>query len=153
MTAELPELMQALADTGRRLTLETNGTLYRDIVCDLVSISPKLAGSTPWGRSPPEQAETHEKTRLNVPALASYLEQYDCQLKFVLSADRDLAEMEELLRRLPPLPPEKVMLMPLARTKREYEKQAPPVAALCLEKGYRFCPRLHVALWGSRRGR
>ena len=87
----LPDLMQALKDQGLHLTLETAGTLPpADFPCDLASLSPKLANSTPsietagvaW-------VERHEKTRLQPDILRQWCQFSDYQLKFVVADGLD----------------------------------------------------------------
>ncbi len=45
--AELIPLSTALHNAGWHITVETSGTLYLPVICDLMSISPKLSNSTP----------------------------------------------------------------------------------------------------------
>ena len=45
--AELVPLAAALRQRGLHITIETAGTLYLPLACDLMSISPKLSNSTP----------------------------------------------------------------------------------------------------------
>ena len=45
--SELIPLCGGLRTRGRHITIETAGTLYLPLECDLLSISPKLANSTP----------------------------------------------------------------------------------------------------------
>ena len=45
--AELLPLAEELRVRGWHITVETAGTLYLPVECDLMSISPKLAGSGP----------------------------------------------------------------------------------------------------------
>ena len=45
--AELIPLSTALRNAGWHITIETSGTLYLPVACDLMSISPKLSNSTP----------------------------------------------------------------------------------------------------------
>jgi 7-carboxy-7-deazaguanine synthase len=45
--AELIPLSTALRNAGWHITIETSGTLYLPVSCDLMSISPKLSNSTP----------------------------------------------------------------------------------------------------------
>ena len=45
--AELIPLAARLRRSGRHITIETAGTLYLPLECDLMSISPKLSNSTP----------------------------------------------------------------------------------------------------------
>ena len=51
LLAELIPLSASLRAEGWHITIETSGTLYLPVACDLMSISPKLSNSTP----PPEQ--------------------------------------------------------------------------------------------------
>jgi 7-carboxy-7-deazaguanine synthase len=45
-----------------------------------------------------------------------------------------------------------VLLMPEGRTPAELDQRAPWLAEACRDRGFRFCDRLHVRLWGDRRG-
>ena len=148
---ELPMLLQELKKRDKYITLETNATRYHPIVCDLVNISPKLANSTPRQGPYAQFAETHEKNRLNIEAIKSFIINYDYQLKFVVESERDLSEIDAILKELPGVDRDRVMLMPQARTKQQYRKRGPEIARLCVEKGYRYSPRLQIELWGNRR--
>lgn len=99
---------------------------------------------------------------MNVPALASLLEMFDPerdpgrdrQLKFVVGAgslESDLAEIESLLARLPPVRPSDVLLMPEGVRTPSAEVTAAVVGA-CTARGWRYCTRLHIALFGNTRG-
>lgn len=146
-------LLAQLARAGKRVTLETNATQYRPVQCELVSMSLKLASSVPHTGPYAHWAATHERTRLNLPAVCRFLETNNCQLKFVVADQADLAETQSILAQLPPVDPRRILLMPQARTKHEYRQRAPWVAEQCTRLGLRFGPRLHVELWGARRGR
>jgi len=138
---ELGELLERLKESGKFLTVETNATRYRRITCDLISISPKLANC----------GQKDKARRLNVEAIGEFIAEHDYQLKFVVEAESDLEEVEEILSGLGRVERNKVMLMPQARTQEEYHRRAPQVAQWCIEKGFRFSPRLQVELWGRRR--
>ncbi len=45
--AELVPLTESLKRQRRHITIETAGTLWLDVACDLMSISPKLSNSAP----------------------------------------------------------------------------------------------------------
>ncbi|MCE2966345.1 MAG: 7-carboxy-7-deazaguanine synthase QueE [Phycisphaerales bacterium] len=150
-------LCAALRAAAIHITIETAGTIARPptrLACDLMSISPKLASSTP--RNDPRDptgvwAERHESRRLNIPALNTLITEYDHQLKFVVSTTADLAEIEALLSRLPAVSPTRVLLMP--------EGTAPPTAEVrqwlvreCVARNWRYCTRLHIDLFGHLRG-
>lgn len=154
--APLVPLSVALKDAGFHITIETAGTVtLPGVVCDLMSISPKLANSTPAGdpRDPTGAwARRHEARRLDVDALNALLGSApDRQLKFVVTGPGDVAEIDELLARLRGHRAEDVMLMP--------EGVATPspagtawVVDTCLARGWRYCHRLHIDLFGDTRG-
>ena len=117
-------LAAALRDRGLHVTIETAGTVFREVACDLMSISPKLASSTPREGDPRDPGgiwrARHDRRRINMDALARLVEAYpSLQLKFVVTAPGDLPEIESLLRALPPVPPEDILLMPEGVTPRQ----------------------------------
>jgi 7-carboxy-7-deazaguanine synthase len=144
---QLVPLARALRDAGWHITIETAGTVDADVACDLMSISPKLANSTPTG----DWAIRHEKTRINVPVLRTLMAKCAYQLKFVVAAPGDLAEIRTLVAELGAAPGN-VILMPEGRSPELLRERSLWLAPLCLEHGYRLSPRLHVDLWGDRRG-
>lgn len=143
---ELPQLLQMLKDGDSHITLETAATEFPDLTCDLVSISPKLSNALP------QDAADHQHQCLNVPAIQSFIDSHDYQLKFVVEGADDLPEIEETLAQLHRLDRRKVMLMPQARTQEQYRRLAPVIAQLAREHNYRFSPRLHIEFWGNQRG-
>jgi hypothetical protein len=61
--AELIPLAAALRERGWHITVETAGTLYLPVACDLMSISPKLSNSAPPPEPDPRWAERHARQR------------------------------------------------------------------------------------------
>jgi 7-carboxy-7-deazaguanine synthase len=160
----LLDLTDRLKAAGIHITIETAGTVdrlkapdgqLRHPACDLISISPKLRHSTPVDdpRDPSGRlAARHEKTRLNVPALQSLIDHHpDRQLKFVVASESDLGEIDDLLGRLTGFTPADVLLMPEGVTVPPPERTA-WVVRTCLDRGWRYCHRLHVELFGNTRG-
>lgn len=147
---ELPALTRELRARGLHITIETAGTLDALVACDLMSISPKLANSTPWQRDP-QWAERHERDRISLPVLKRLTRDYDYQLKFVVESESDLEEIQTLARALE-APADRVLLMPEGIEDLVLRERAQWLVELCKQHGYRFCPRLHIALWGARRG-
>ena len=47
---EIAELTEKIKAIDQHITIETAGTMYQKVVCDLMSISPKLSNSTPYDR-------------------------------------------------------------------------------------------------------
>src|SRR5690606_25624749 len=109
ITGGEPMLFQAtealcamLKERGHIITIETAGTIFRELDCDLMSISPKLANSTDAEKLPQPLVnenwpERHEATRLNREPLKRLAERYTCQFKFVVNPDLDFdAQLEEI---------------------------------------------------------
>jgi 7-carboxy-7-deazaguanine synthase len=158
-------LVSRLRDHGLHVTIETAGTIRppEDAPADLMSISPKLTNSTPTasqasaGGIEPAWAGAggrHDTRRLNVPVLQSLLDDYPApgrQLKFVVSDGRDLAEIDSLLGQLHGWTNDDVMLMPEGVTV-PTPKRRQELEAICTQRGWRYCPRLHIELFGNVRG-
>lgn len=148
----LPRLTAELRASGRHVTIETAGTLFQDLACDLMSISPKLANSNPGPQRPTGVRGEHAARRLDVGVIARLLAAYAVQLKFVVAAPEDVAEVDDILARLPPVSPEAVLLMPLGTEADEIASRGRWIAELCKSRGWRYTPRLHVDLYGNTRG-
>jgi len=144
---QLVPLSLALRKAGWHITIETAGTVDSDVACDLMSISPKLANSTPAG----DWAIRHENTRINLPVLRTLMARCAYQLKFVVAAPEDMVEIRSLVATLG-ADPGHVILMPEGRSPDLLRERSLWLAPICLEHGYRLSPRLHVDLWGDRRG-
>ncbi len=124
--------------------VETNATrvptaAFADAV-DQFNVSPKLAN-----------AGMPEGLRINPGALRFFATSPKAWFKFVVSSPADLTEIGMLQTRHQ-IPRERILLMPEGRTAGELDRTAPPLAELCRELGFRFCDRLHIRLWGDRRG-
>lgn len=150
------ELASILRVEGKHLTIETAATVPpEDIACDLASLSPKLANSTPDADHAGLWRERHEKTRLQPAVIREWLEHYPCQLKFVVSKVEDLPDIEELLNEVGSVPGftrDRVLLMPEGTDVEALRDRAPVLAEMCLEHGFRYAPRLQIELFGNTRG-
>lgn len=150
----IQELAARLTGVGKHVTIETAGTvLPGEIACGLASLSPKMGNSTPGADVPAKVREQHEKTRLNLPALQAWVDRYEYQFKFVIQAGTDVDEVIALLASLTcRVPPERVLLMPEGRTDDQISARAPVVVDACKRHGFRYCDRLHIRLFGNKRG-
>ncbi len=148
------DLAQNLRAAGRHITIETAATVPpKGIVCDLASLSPKLSNSTPDARFTATWRQRHEALRLQPTVIREWIEQYPYQLKFVVTKEADLTEIEDLLRQIDhPIPPENVLLMPEGTDSGTLNERSTWLETLCRDRGYRYCPRLHIALFGNVRG-
>jgi 7-carboxy-7-deazaguanine synthase len=144
---EIEALTAGLREADMHITIETAGTVFKSVVCDLMSISPKLSNSTPEGEFAPQ----HERLRLQKDVLKKLMIHYGHQLKFVIDRPEDVAEAQSLADSLG-APPDRVLLMPQGIESSELRDRSLWLAEVCKQHGYRFSPRLHVDLWGNRRG-
>jgi 7-carboxy-7-deazaguanine synthase len=147
----LVELTERLRERGLHITIETAGTANAPVACDLMSISPKLKNSVPLERDGGRWAAQHERTRWQPAVLKQLVSAYEYQLKFVMADPSDLGEVEEMRKALN-APRGKVLLMPEGTNAETIRQRGLWLAEICKEHGYRFSPRLHVDLWGDKRG-
>jgi 7-carboxy-7-deazaguanine synthase len=145
---DIVPLCAALRRAGHHVTIETAGTVFRPVECDLVSISPKLRNSTPEGRF----ALRHERLRLRPEVIGRLMGLAEFQLKFVIDRPEDIAEVLDLLGHLPAVSPDRVLLMPQGLNREDLDRRGAWVAELCKRHGFRLCSRLHIELYGNRRG-
>ncbi len=146
-------LCRDLRDDGHHITVETAATIHRELAVDLASLSPKLSNSTPRQREGGRFADAHEAARLNIPVIQAFIDgAADFQLKFVVSDESDLPEIHAILATLRGVESSDVLLMPEGTDAATLDARAPRIAEICKQTGFRFCPRLHVALYGNRRG-
>jgi len=158
---ETVELLDRLSAAGYHTTVETNGTIYRDAPIDLASISPKLASSTPTPEKDPnedgEWADRHEDRRIDMDALSRLVEDYEFQLKFVITDRDDMPEINQMVSRLrkatdAEIRDSDVLLMPEGATRERLEETRELTGEMALEHGYQYTPRLHVDLWNDAPG-
>lgn len=150
------------------ITLETNGTLFdRDVAqwVDLFSISPKLGNSDPNTEklSACKLRETdpfrvHASQRINLEVLQAFIDlcnssDKDIQLKFVVGLQNEDVEIKnDYLDKLNDYDPNDILLMPLGATREEIAQSAPVAMQMAIANGWRYCPRVHVDLFGSKQG-
>jgi len=143
------ELTGRLRGAGLHVTVETAGTLSPDFECDLLSVSPKTANSDPRGGL----SERHKRLRGRLDPLRRLVGRFpEHQIKFVVADADDIPEVEDLLGSIGPIEPSRVLLMPEGRSASEVNDRSTLVAALCVEHGFRYTPRLHMDLYGGGRG-
>jgi 7-carboxy-7-deazaguanine synthase len=167
--AELANLAALLKEeTGVHITLETNGTLFDPDVAkniDLFSISPKLTNSNPnfnklkaLGLEPSGPLIFHAEKRTNLNALQSYLDVCketgkSLQFKFVVAKSEEATEIEEVfLSNLTGWQSDDIILMPLGANREELLQTSKLVMEMAIRKGWRYTPRIHIELFGSKAG-
>ncbi len=148
---EIAELTEGLRSLGLHVTVETAGTVFASVASDLMSISPKLANSTPWERDAGRWARQHERLRIDAEVLRRLMASYAYQLKFVLDRPEDLAEVRAIVERTGAAC-ERVVLMPEGTDADVLRVRGQWLVEIAKQEGFRFSPRLHIELWGNRRG-
>lgn len=154
---EIVQLTRALKEERFHITIETAGTIFRDVDCDLVSISPKMSNSTPDLGRAGEWRKKHEQARLRSEVVSSLIQKHDYQLKFVVARPDDMEEIVGFLDSLSlPSPleidPSKVLLMPEGIDWAELESREQWLLPICQQHGFTFCPRMHILWYGNKRG-
>jgi len=150
--AESIPLCAAFHQAGWHITIETAGTLYLPLECDLMSISPKLSNSTPApDRASPWQSR-HERTRHAPDVIRQLVARHAYQFKFVVGTREDAAEVLIYLRQFPEIDRTRVMLMPLGTEVAELSRVAAWLVDYCAEHGLHYCPRRHIEWFGLARG-
>ncbi|REJ70710.1 MAG: 7-carboxy-7-deazaguanine synthase QueE [Planctomycetota bacterium] len=150
--AESIPLTTALRELGKHITIETAGTLYLPVECDLMSISPKLSNSSPQGPRDAAWRRRHEQSRHAPAVIGRLLAEYDYQLKFVIDTPADVAEVEEYLQAFPEVDRARVLLMPQCADAEQLGRQATWLEPLCRAEGWRYGARRQLEWFGAARG-
>jgi 7-carboxy-7-deazaguanine synthase len=133
-------LVLALRGAGKRIEVETAGVEAPPAVpVDQWNVSLKLANSG-----------VPESRRLRDDAIVSFRE-LGAWFKFVVGGQRDVDEVLTIQSRYG-LPSSRILLMPLGMRREEQVAAMPMVVDWCRRWGFRFSPRLHILIWGPRRG-
>ncbi|QDT05762.1 7-carboxy-7-deazaguanine synthase [Rubripirellula lacrimiformis] len=157
------ELCQILSDRGHHITIETAGTIDRDWPCDLMSISPKLAASSPEPREHPRWASLHQERRMPIPVMRNLISRArDVQVKFVVDSpdefDEILAVVDELSKPDPNSPTQSLLasddiwIMPQGITEAALDQAATWLRPWSDQQGFRYCDRMQIRWYGNKRG-
>ncbi len=159
--AELVPLAAELRQRGWHVTIETAGTLYRPVTCDLMSISPKLSNSSPFptnlrsvaGEGPGVRAKLHALHRHAPEVIRRLIAEHDYQLKFVVDCPADCQEVLAYLATFPEIERSRVLLMPQGVDAAELAEKALWLEPYCAAHALTFCPRRQIEWFGTERGR
>jgi len=136
--------LMELLERQTHFEVETNGTLFPGDAflsrINQLNVSPKLANSG-----------VAEDDRYKPEVLKDLAFTGKADFKFVIHSDQDFNEAQSIIARAK-IPFDRVFLMPQASSMEELLNQQGRVAALALQHGYRFSDRLHLRLYGARRG-
>jgi 7-carboxy-7-deazaguanine synthase len=145
-------IAEAVMDAGLHLTIETAGTIDKPIACDLLSISPKLAGSAPDAVEHPRWHERHDKRRLPLGVMRRLIAAaQDVQVKFVVCDASQFAEINACVADLS-VAADDVFIMPEGTSVAALDAAADWLAPWVRSSGYRYCDRMQIRWYGNRRG-
>jgi len=150
--AELIPLAAELRRLGHHITIETSGTLYLPVVCDLISISPKLSNSTPPLDEDPRWTWRHELNRHAPAVIRRLIQEHTYQLKFVIDCLEDCQEVKDYLKEFPEIDRSRAMLMPQGTDTAMLAERAEWLQPYCEEHNLAYCPRRQIEWFGLRRG-
>lgn len=157
-------IVEVCRDNNLVIDIEDNGTMYSDKFTkdkiDFVSLSPKLKNSIPIPGSYAKEIKRyvtesdrkiHLKNYRKIESLKSWIENFDYQLKFVVSDEEELEEIENLIDEIG-ADRSKVYLMPEGATREQLEGRRKWVYETCLKLGYNYTDRLHILVYNDIKG-
>ena len=150
--SELIPLTARLRAQRRHVTIETAGTLYLPVDCDLLSISPKMANSRPDPVQTPRWGGRHERSRYAPAVIRRLIDEYPYQFKFVVNCLADCDEVEQYLVGFPEIDRSRVMLMPQGTDTVSLSRTAEWLEPYCQDHDLHFCPRRQIEWFGLVRG-
>ena len=149
LVPDIEPLSRACAAVERVVTVETAGTVFRDMHCDLMCVSPKMSNSTP---NDDAWRERHEQTRMNRDVIQQLRDTYETHFKFVIDTKDDINEVIEYVENFK-IDADRVWLMPQATTAEMLAEKVEWVESLATDSGFRFSSRLHIEEFGNVRGK
>lgn len=124
--------------------IETNGTILPDPAFDQLihqyNVSPKLANS---GNS--------QKLREKKKAYNFFSDSPKAHFKFVVASQTDLEEILLLIEKYT-ISPQNVYLMPEGNSAAQLQERQEWIIEVCKKYSFHFTSRLHVLIYGSKRG-
>ncbi len=140
---KLVELFVQLRLMGKRIEVETNGTIVPtgvDCYVTQYNVSPKL-----------ESSGNLQKKRDISEAMIFFNQSPKTWFKFVATNELDLNEVMALIKKYSIIKT-KVILMPEGVTETEIRAKQDWIQQFCKDHGFRFCTRLQIFLYDSKRG-
>ena len=142
---ELGPVVTGLKAKGFQFEVETNGTVVPGF--ELV------AGVDQWNVSPKLHNSGNPGERRELPEILDFFSRLPAAFfKFVVEDPEDIAEVCSLRDRYG-LPGSRIVLMPQGQTAEAIYQRGRWISEACIAEGFLFSTRLHILLWGDKRGR
>jgi organic radical activating enzyme len=137
------QLYALIKDLPHYVTIETNGTI--------VPSDELLKRVDEWSVSPKLNSSGNDiDKRLNYDAL-EVLKAHKAIFKFVVTNEKDVEEVLEICKQVR-IDNHKVWLMPEGTTGSEILKKSLWVIELCKKHNFNYSARLHILIWGKKKG-
>ena len=140
----LAPILASLKSSGFFIEVETNGTVAPssdlEESVDCFNVSPKISNSL-----------IEEGVRIRPGSLRAFVRSEKSWFKFVVCDQDDVTEIEGLLSEFG-IPRDRVILMPEGIDTATLLARSTWLVEVCKDKGFRFGPRLHILLYGNKRG-
>jgi 7-carboxy-7-deazaguanine synthase len=155
------------------VTIETNGSIVPEIkltnMVDLFSVSPKLSTSVDNDGKvlKPEQVDRHNRTRINLDALATFTTSSYFYFKYVYSGPECIQEINDLHQQIidkiineqnrnpevynMDLMNARTILMPEGSNQEQLNNSRLGCVEAALKQGWRFTDRLHITIWNDKK--
>jgi 7-carboxy-7-deazaguanine synthase len=149
-----PMLQKGLVDIANEfmrnkynVTIETNGTRYLEGLDSniFLSISPKLKTANALNN------EQHTKNNIWVDTTRKLISTHPYQLKFVYNIKDDEQEIEKILNSLPAIG-KNVYIMAQGLTVEMLQKKGQEIWEMCCKYGWNMTPRMHIDVFGNKKG-
>lgn len=149
---DLFEVVDFFSYKGYHITIETNGTKFIDFghYSVLLSISPKLKSS--YNQTDEFNKILHEDNNVFIENIIKYRRSNsNIQLKFVYNTSDDIIEIRDILYRTN-IDSDNVYLMPQGITVEQFKEKSRECFEYCKLYGWNYSPRLHIDVYGNKRG-
>ncbi len=128
--ADIVELSEALRGIQQHVTIETRGTAFAPVACDLMSIAV-------------------EREHADIELLRRLIAEYTYQLKFAVTKPEEMEAINDLVRETE-ADRNRVVLMPQSGSAAKMRERGQWMIEACKCHGYRYSPRLHLDLAASK---
>lgn len=137
---ELLEKLNSNESHAYFVEIETSGSIQPQInkLVDQYNCSPKLSNSK-------NRPINYQLSLQKFPKEKTYY-------KFVVDKKSDLREIKKFIKDHK-LPKDKIILMPQGITKTDILKHGKWLTEICKKENWRFSTRLHIEIWGNKRGK
>lgn len=150
LQSDLIKIISAFRGAEYHITIETNATMFRPLGKDVfVSMSPKLSSS--YAVTDEKMLLLHKQNNLWKESARQYMKENDYQFKFVVNSLDDFEEIIAAEKELN-IPKDKIYIMPQGIDEKQLKETLKMVFNKCVELGYNLTPRLHIDIFGNKRG-